>query len=253
MYDRNVTLAGLAVAAHSGGARIGVHSRGPDKRARSVMEVSARGETAHIRLYGVVGGDWNGDGITHDRFAAEMDKLKDVKRLDIRLNSPGGDVHQGRAIYNLLRAHGARKVVHVDSEASSIASIIAMAGNEIRMGEGAVMLIHRCYCLNIGNSVELQKLAKDLNTLDETFVATYAARTGMAPAKIFGLMDENRYMSAEEAKKLKFADFVEEPVSAAACDIDRGKFGLPELPAALQPRRIAAIAETESLRRLIFR
>jgi len=235
----------------------------PFKRptARSVLRVRAQanGETAEMDLFGVVGGDfWSDGGITKEQFADQLRQIPaSAKRVDLRLSSPGGDVFEGRAIANMMAEHPAAFDVNVIAEASSVASIIAMAGDTIRMGEGAVMLIHRCYSFCIGNSVELTAIARDLATIDETMVQTYAKRTGMKPADITALMDENRYMSAEEAKSRGFADSIGVPPVAAqlmkiaALDIDRARFHLPPLPTSMRPRRAAALAALSRIRQVV--
>lgn len=224
-------------------------------KGKTVFRVRAAGDTAEIDFFGVVGGDFWGDGgVTQEQFAAETRKLSNAKRVKMRLSSPGGDVHHGRAIANIIRQHPAAFDVNIIAEASSAASVIAMAGDSVHMAEGSVMLVHRCYTLMVGNSVEMRKLAGDLETIDNEIIATYARKTKMKPADIAALMDENRYMNADEAKRLGFADTIDAaPKQAsgyriAAMDIDRSKFRLPPLPEALRPRRTAALAALDRMK-----
>lgn len=219
---------------------------------KSVLRVQAlSNDTAEMDLFGIVGGDFWGDGgITKEQFAAELKKLPATcKRVEMRLSSPGGDVFDGRAIANMMTDHRCAFDVNIVAEASSIASIIALAGDTIRMGEGAVMLVHRCFTIAIGNSVDMRALADNLQTIDDTLIATYAKKTGMKPADIVSLMDENRYMSAEEALQKGFVDEIAqtsaralEPLRIAAlADVDRARLSLPPLPLANQPRHVAAL------------
>lgn len=223
----------------------------PFPKGKSIIRSRSAGDTAEIDFFGVVGGDfWDGSGVTQEQFAAELRKIGSAKRVTMRISSPGGDVFHGRAIANMIRQHSATFEANVISEASSAASIIAMAADTVHMAEGAVMLIHRCYTLALGNAVEMRKLANELETIDNEAIGTYARKTGMKPAAIVALMDENRYMAADEAKRLGFADTIEATPSPkqlggfpiAAMDIDRSKLRLPPLPEALRPRRTAALA-----------
>jgi ATP-dependent Clp protease protease subunit len=210
-------------------------------------EVLARASVGEITLYGVVGDMY--DGITSKQFTEDLRKLADVKTINVHINSPGGFVHEGRAIFNRLKAHPAHKVVHVDGEASSIASLIAMAGDEIRMGEGALMLIHKAWMLTIGNEDDHAETIKALRTVDSTLIETYVARTGQKREAIVALMKENRYMDAAEAVELGFADVAEGGRKIAALAIDRQSFRLPPVPQATdRPNRAAALAAIEQMK-----
>jgi ATP-dependent protease ClpP protease subunit len=225
---------------------------------KSVLRVHALAgsDTVEMDLFGVVGGDFWGDGgITKEQFAEELRQIPaKAARVEMRLSSPGGDVFDGRAIANMMKDHPCAFDVNIVAEASSVASIIAMAGDTVRMGEGAVMLIHRCYSFVMGNSLELTKIAADLAVIDETMVQTYCRRTGMKAKDVLALMDENRYMSSEEAKSRGFVDTIATTTVAsgvlriAAMNIDRSRFHLPPLPQSLQPRRAAALAAIGRLR-----
>jgi ATP-dependent Clp protease protease subunit len=192
--------------------------------------ITAKGNAGEIMLYGVIGDPY--DGISAAQFMTDLRKLDGASVINIHINSPGGIVSEGRAIFNRLKSHSARKIVHVDSEASSIAALIAMAGDEIRMLEGSVMLVHRAWGVAIGNANQLRDRIRDLETIDQAQVETFTRRTGMKPDAVLSLMDEDRYMSAEEAVRLKFADVSFTGMKAAALSVDRSALGLPELPAA---------------------
>lgn len=200
--------------------------------------VEARGKEGEITLYGVIGDPY--DGISAAQFMTDLRKLDGAATLNIHINSPGGIVSEGRAIFNRLKSHAGRKIVHVDSEASSIAALIAMAGDEIRMLEGAVMLVHRAWGVTIGNANVHRDRIRDLEIIDKAQVETYAVRTKMKPDAIIKLMDEDRYMDAEEAVRLGFADTAVTGRKIAACRIDRAAFNLPTLPE--QPRMSRAVA-----------
>jgi ATP-dependent Clp protease protease subunit len=225
----------------------------PFKGVKSTLRVRAEAGIGEIDLFGVVGGDWFGEGITKEQFAAVLRELGGVKQINLRLSSPGGDVHDGRAIANMIRQHSATVAVNVLAEASSIASIIALAGDSVQMSQGAVMLIHRCSVLNYSNAPELEALARDLRTIDDEMISTYQAKTKMSRAAIAALMDENRYMSASEAKQKGFADTLDAPAAAASgyqiAAADRQRLHLPPLPPDhfRQAAAIAAVARGRSV------
>lgn len=207
------------------------------------------GGTGEVYLYGVIGDPY--DGITAKQFAADMRAVATAKSLTIMINSVGGYVTEGRAIFNRLKAHPAKKTVLIDGEASSIASLIAMAGDEIRMGEGALMLIHKAWMVTVGNEDDHEQTIRDLRTVDAALIDTYAARTGQKRESIIALMKENRYMTSREAVELGFADHADGSLKMAAMAVDRQEFRLPALPAAQQPNRVAAQAAIEKMRALI--
>ena len=112
-------------------------------------DFKAKENKAELMLYGEISDtSWWGDEVTPKAFKSELDALGDVEQIDIYINSGGGDVFAGEAIYNMLRRHNAKKVVHVDGLAASIASIIAMVGDEIVMPENAMLMIHEAWGRN---------------------------------------------------------------------------------------------------------
>ncbi|WP_198320787.1 head maturation protease, ClpP-related [Azohydromonas aeria] len=160
-------------------------------------------DTADVWIYGDIGGWW--DGVQAEDFAKEIAAL-DVSTLNVRLNSPGGAVFDGTAIYNALAAHPARVIVHIDGIAASIASIIAMAGDEIRISEGASMMIHKPWSLAIGDAEAMRKEADVLDGLQEGLVDIYAARTGADRADIQAWVNAETWFRGQKAVDEGFAD-----------------------------------------------
>jgi ATP-dependent protease ClpP protease subunit len=202
---------------------------------------SAKASRGTMELYGIIGADWFGDGITSKMVSDSLKAMGNVSTIDVSINSPGGDVFEGRGIYNLLKQHSARVEVRVIAEAASAASLIAMAGDEITMSEGALMMIHRASGLAYGNVDDIKGLLKLLETVDETMVTTYAARSGNTEAKVRGWLEAETWMTADEAVLRGFADKSEEPAKVAALSIDRKLFGYKQVPAALRPNRARAL------------
>jgi ATP-dependent Clp protease protease subunit len=116
------------------------------KPSASGYRMVARGtDRAEIYLYGTVGADWFGEGVTAKQFAADLKGLGKVKTIDLRINSDGGSVFEGKTIYSLLAEHPAKVITRIDGLAASIASLIAMAGDEIHIAEGGFVMIHNAW------------------------------------------------------------------------------------------------------------
>lgn len=211
---------------------------------RTVRNAADAGE---IYLYGDIGGGgWFSSGISADQFRRDLKALGDVKTIDLRINSDGGDVFDGQAMYSLLVAHPAQITVHVDGLAASAASFVAMAGNNIRIAEGAFMMIHDAWGLGVGNAADLRKTADLLDAVTGVIADVYAARTGRDVAGIRELMAAETWMNGAEAVKAGFADVVVENLKVAAAVRDPGRF--KNLPAALRPNRAAAQATLAQMR-----
>ena len=221
--------------------------------------MAAKAERGEIFLYDIIGSSWFG-GISADQFRRDLRAMGAVKTIDLHINSDGGDVFDGRAIYSLLQEHEARIVVHVDGLAASIASLIAMAGDEIRMGEGTFMMIHNAWGVSVGESKEMRRTADLLDSVTSQIRDTYATRTGNTDAQLRTWMDEETWLTAADAKANGFADVVAEPVKAAALvirDLVPAKGGrtvraeerFRHLPAPLRPNRARAEAAIAALRR----
>lgn len=154
-------------------------------------------------------------GISANQFVKDLNDIT-AKTINLRINSPGGNVFDGITIYNSLRDHAATVKVQVDGLAASIASIIAMAGDEIRMAKNSFLMVHNAWSYTAGNAAELRKLADTLDKIDATLTQTYQDKTGMPTADIQQLMADETWLNADEALAKGFADFVGDPVEAQA-------------------------------------
>lgn len=204
-------------------------------------------DRAEVYLYGVIGQDWFGDGITAKRFADDLKALgKGIKTIDLRINSEGGDVFAGKAMYSLLVEHEAKIVVHIDGLAASAASFIAMAGEEINIAEGAFVMIHEAWTVAIGGADDMRRTAGLLETVNETIVEVYVARTKNKTDDVKKWMSDETWMTGKEAVKKGFADKVVDNLKVAASVRDPSKF--KHLPAALQPNRAKAEAAIAAMK-----
>lgn len=141
-------------------------------------------------------------------FKEVLDQNADVDEIRIRINSAGGSVFEGMAIYSLLKQHKAHKTVVVDGFACSIASVIAMAGDTVIMPETAVMMIHNPWTVTIGNAAALRKEADDLDKLGESMRQAYLMKAGdkLDEGKLIEMLDAETYLTAAECIELGLAD-----------------------------------------------
>lgn len=126
--------------------------------------------------------------------------------LNVHINSYGGDVFTGIAIYNLLKNTNAQVNVYIDSCACSIASVIAMAGDKIYMPKNTLMMIHNCWTVAQGNSKDLRKQADDLDVIMEASIESYMSRIKITREELQELLDDETWLTAEKCVELGFAD-----------------------------------------------
>lgn len=175
---------------------------------------STDGEDATITVYDMIGEDfWTGGGFTAKRMAAAL-RAVGQRDVTVRVNSPGGDVFEGLAIYNELRNHKAKVTVEVTGIAASIAAVLAMAGDEIRMGLGTFVMIHNSWGMAIGNRHDLAEAITTLTAIDGAMTDIFEARTGMQRTEIEKYMDAETFFAARDAVAKGFADAVMEDVPA---------------------------------------
>jgi len=208
-----------------------------------------------ITMFDVIGEDfWTGGGVTAKRVSAALRAIgkRDVR---VRINSPGGDMFDGIAIYNLLRAHPAKVTVEVMGWAASAASVIAMAGDEIVMGLGTFMMVHNAWGLVIGNRHDMRASADLFEEFDAALADIYEARTGAARKDIEALMDAEMFMGASAAVERGFADRVDEALSAGeaaeAKNKDRGLMARRQIEAALARAGFSRDTRSEMLSEMV--
>lgn len=196
------------------------------------FEFRNEGETAEIRIDGVIGGDWFDDGVTAEQFIRRFNALPQ-KVVDLHVNSPGGDVFEGLTIYNVLAASGKTIRGHVDGLAASIASVLLMACDTIEMPENSFLMIHDAWMLSIGNASQLRADAEQLDAISAQIAKIYADRSGREIDKIRDLMRgeegaDGSFLEASRCLELGLCDTVRENLKAAACVGMEALEGLPE-------------------------
>jgi len=211
---------------------------------RMVNKGSDRGE---IWVYGIIGMDWFGEGVTAKQFARDLKALGKVKDIDLRINSDGGVVTEARAMYNLLVEHEAHVVTHIDGIAASAASFLAMAGDEILIAEGGFVMIHNARGRTFGEAEDHRRMADVLDQVNKTISDTYVARTKQDAAQVKKWMDAETWFDGKEAVEHGFADkIVENKLKVAASLAHSGMF--KNLPASLRPNRAAAVAAIDKMK-----
>jgi ATP-dependent Clp protease protease subunit len=181
------------------------------------VQFHARGNRGEIWLYDQIGSNFFGEGMSAKEFQKQLSGLGKVDTINLHINSPGGDVFDGFSIYNLLAQHPAKIIVDVDGVAASIASIIAMAGDEIRVAKNATVMIHNPRGFAAGDEVEMHRVAALLKTIKGNLVETYRDRTGNKSEQIAAWMDDETWFTAEAAVENGFATSVTRETAVNAC------------------------------------
>lgn len=177
----------------------------------TIKAADVRG-TAEISIYEEIGGF----GITAKQFTEDLKVLGDVSHINLRIHSPGGDVFEGIAIYNLLRNHPADITVYIDGVAASMASVVAMAGDRVVMPENAMMMIHKPWGISGGNAGDMRDYADLLDKVETVLIPAYARKTGKSAQEIATMLEDETWMDGKECLKHGFADELLPSVRAMA-------------------------------------
>lgn len=170
---------------------------------------------AEILIYDQIGRDfWTGDGLVAKEFAQELSKIPAARKITVAINSPGGSVHEGLAIYNLLAARRGQVTCRVDGLAASIASIIALAGSKLVMPASALLMIHDPSGMCMGTADEMREMAAALEKHKEALVNVYETKTKKPRAEIEQAMKDETWFTAADAKAFGLVDEVTAEVAA---------------------------------------
>ncbi|QHA85548.1 head maturation protease, ClpP-related [Serratia rhizosphaerae] len=166
---------------------------------------AAASDDNSISVFDVIGQDYWGEGVSVKRIAGALRSMNGAD-VTVNINSPGGDMFEGLAIYNLLREYQGKVTVKVLGLAASAASIIAMAGDEIQIGRGAFLMIHNCWVVALGNRHDFASMAEYLEPFDNAMADIYAARSGLDSDTIKQMMDGETYIGGSDAIEKGLAD-----------------------------------------------
>lgn len=172
---------------------------------------------AEIYIYGDIGESWWEDTISAAQFVKDIEALN-VQDITVRINSYGGSVTDGIAIHNAIKRHPAPVAIEIDGIAASIASLIAMAGDTVRIAENAQMMIHAPWGGIYGNAAQLREYADMLDSWSSSMSTSYARKSGMPAADVLALLTDGKdhWYTASQAKELGLVDEILEDLPAAA-------------------------------------
>ena len=156
-----------------------------------------------ILIYSDIGESFFGDSVSA---VMVKDQLKDMTGdISVRVNSPGGDVFDGFAIFNLLDQHDGKVTIHIDGLAASAASVVAMAGDEIVIADNALMMIHDPWTMSVGNAADMRGTADLLDKIRDSIVTTYMTKTNLDIETVTAMMGAETWFSAAESVANGFA------------------------------------------------
>lgn len=183
-----------------------IQPRALDRWEAGVRAASDTDAERSISIYDVIGYDyWTGEGVTAKRIAASLRGMGKGP-VTVNINSPGGDMFEGLAIYNLLREHDGEVTVKVLGLAASAASVIAMAGDTVQIARAGFLMIHNAWVVAAGNRNDLREYAETLEPFDRAMADIYAARTGQDQKAMAKLMDAETWIAGSDAIDGGFAD-----------------------------------------------
>lgn len=206
---------------------------------KNQLNFKCEGNAIEIKIYGEIGEKdfWeqmfeDDDENKDETIVQSLDELNKLLKehqnaatIDIYINSQGGSVFDGVAMYNCLKRHPAYKRVFIEGFACSVASVIAMCGNQIIMPKSSLMMIHNAWTVAMGNSMELRKQADDLDIINETIKNAYRKKMKISDEKLTELMDNESYISADDCLEYglctRIADDVEDTVQVVENGLDK--------------------------------
>ena len=179
---------------------------------KKYFSLEQNGNEANINIYGdICSWAWEELGeVSAVTLSKQLEALGDVEKINVYINSYGGEVAEGLAIYNALKRHKAKVVTYCDGFACSIASVIFMAGDERIMNASSLLMIHNAWTFAHGNAAELRKAADDVEKINEAAVTAYKAHSTLTEEEIKALMDAETWILPKEALEYGFATSTEE-------------------------------------------
>lgn len=183
-----------------------------DNRGKGFLRAEASGDESTIYLYDVIVSDDFWGGVSALNFAKELSAIQSPK-INLRINSPGGDVFAARAMEAAIREHKSEIVAHIDGYAASAASYVALAANKLKMSDSGFLMIHKAWSLAMGNSEDMLSMAALLEKIDETLVDTYVNKTGADADQVRNWMAAETWFTAQEAMDNGFIDEIVKPQS----------------------------------------
>lgn len=178
---------------------------------RTYYSMTTNGNEATVNIYGdITSYPWEEHGdVSAVNLSKKLEELGDVSKIHVYINSYGGEVAEGLAIYNALKRHKAKVTTYCDGFAASIASVVFMAGDKRVMSEASLLMVHNAWTVGIGNAAELRKQADDLDKITKASIEAYKAHSNLSEDEIKALLDAETWILPEEALEYGFATKVE--------------------------------------------
>lgn len=168
--------------------------------------LETEGEKADLYIYGdITSWPWYESDVSAYLLSKKLEELKDVSEINVYINSYGGEVAEGLAIYNALKRHKAKVVTHCDGFACSISSVIFMAGDERVMSNTSTLMIHNAWSHVSGNANDFRKEADDLEKITQLSVNAYMSQVSIHEEELKIMMDEETWLMPQEALEYGFA------------------------------------------------
>ena len=168
-------------------------------------------KTADIYIFDEIGTY----GVTAQEFITDIKGLKDMP-INLRINSLGGDVFDGMAMYNVIKRREAKTTVYIEGIAASIATIIALGADEVVMAENSLFMIHNAWGGTMGDAKDMRKSAATLEKISAELTEIYVKKTGLSYDRVAEMMDEETWLNAEEALELGFINAISDAIKIAA-------------------------------------
>lgn len=170
--------------------------------------VNKKGTKAEILCYGIIGDGW-WDDVSSDEIARELQEFGELDEINLRINSPGGSVYAGCAIYSTLKRHPAKINIYIDGLCASIATVVAMAGDTINMSSVGSFMIHNPWTVMAGDSKELRDKAEILDKLKESIIEAYMTKVKVTKEELVAMMDKETTLTSSEALAKGFITNIE--------------------------------------------
>lgn len=178
--------------------------------------VKKKGNKAEILILGDIGSSWWAS-VNTQQIRKELADFDDVEEINLRIDSPGGSVFAGIGLYSYLKDHKAKKKVYIDGMCASIATVIAMAGDEIYMNNASQFMIHNPWTIAVGEAKELRHDAEVLEGLKDSIISAYMTKTNLTKEELVKAMDKTTYYNAKDALAAGFITEITHTIDAKNC------------------------------------
>ena len=225
MPNRKFLVAGAHLPSELLALRDEIRAGGKQKGA-SYFQAAKKENILELYIYGQIGQSWYDDGVGAADVALALKEAGKIDRIALRINSPGGSVFEGAAIFTQLKAAGVPIDARVDGLAASAAFTIAMAGDAIEMGEAAMMMLHNAWGMAIGEADDMRREADLLDKISNQMAGIYASRSGQSLEDVQAMMKTETWLGPQEAVEKGFANSIVKSKSGESARAVAAKFDM---------------------------